>query len=969
MAGTKRIAKVACGAAAALAAVVAVGADGAAQAKSKSRSRGGALSVLTISVAGRAQVPANEIIDIGFSSAIDPASINPATIQVRALNATQTGYTKQAFGSFQVSGNIVRFYPRLPGHLRDANGKFFTEGSPNDDAAENAGLQPSTKYQVLCIGRPYATTVRSSRGRPLRISTYTRFTTASASDPAILYTSQTFSDSPPPQVSFSNPSDTVPSAATQYATRGGTKGVANDISLQLYCTRVPLSIATARVPGNVQLTLVERYGNPLLRRPVQGTVFIEQNFETSLLNFKPRFPLADRAEYLLRISKNVKDLTEQYDFLPNRERDRLRQIYEFLSAERAIAPPGTPAEDLADPPQSLVGDWPSASNTVARGVLKANVLALGDAYPDEMDPRVMLLFTTRDEPVTNAEFRIEFLKSEGLFDGQLSTGEYDLGVPGAASAIFTASGGSAADGDFLPTSSTTLNAAVKANHTFNFRDVVIPQGVTITVTGTRPVTIKAITFRLDGTINLNGSDGKPGTQGCDTSGKAITTPAPGGNAGPGGGKGASGGDVGTLSDWWYGGGTASSPGSNGPYRQKSGAAGSDTDGNNPTLVGGAGGEGGSAATGSATGYTYSYGYGGGGGGGGAADVGTKGGNASWTGTPYSAWNGLGGAGGAMATVSDLNPLFGGSGGGASGSAGLSPDYGTYYGAYDSGGSSGGGGGGAMMVQTAKALTIGTTGVISAVGGNGGAYINCNYGETGGGGGASGGSILLRSTGGFNLPNPTQSLNVAGGKGAAGGSYSGKGGDGAVGFKRAEFPPLPSGLPAPDVLPPGKGVSNGEYNPAGGGVPSYVYTKWADLGVDDPRILPWTNADVGTQPTLNDAIYVQVQMTKEDPNVFGTADTSEIDGNQDSTNTAITSPWVPVKIHDRTGLPGTGAFTVPDYNPGSDGLEYAGFDISELNDHGYRFIRYRIFFQLDQSQRYADPVPNVEFISVHYQYNL
>lgn len=940
MARANRIARAAVGALAVCTTAVALGVDGAAEAAKSSK--GGVLSVRTIGIAGRSGVHANEIVEVEFNTEIDPSSVGPATVQVRARNATGTGYTKQVFGTFQAAGRIIRFFPRLPGHLRDANGKFYTEGLPQDDAAENAGFQPATDYQVTLIGRPEATTIRAATGRPLKRSQIFRFSTASNTSADMLYTTTTYSESPPPQYSFSNPPDTVPVPATQFTTFGGTAGVPNDILAQLYCTRVPLSPATARVLGNVTLTMLARNGNYTLRRPVEGSVYVEQNVDTTLLVYKPRFPLADKATYSLRVSKNVKDLTEQYDFLPNRDRERLRQIYDALTSSRANSP-GTPAADLADPPSALIGDWPPATDTAARGVLKANILALGDAYPDEFDPRTMIIFTTRDEPITNAEFRLEFLKSEGLFDATVSTGEWDVSVPGAASAIFTVAGGSAVNGDFTPTSNTTLNAANYPSHEMNFRDVLIPQGVTVTLTGTRPVTIKAINFTLNGTIEMSGSQGQIGQSGNRN---AVR----GGAGGPGGGAGA---------DSNYNSFPASNADLNNGYAGLTGKAGVDTEGNNPTPFGGQGGLGGKMAT-----STY-YMYGGGGGGGGARLAGKNGGNGTGGGGTFGAsWNGAGGAGGAAAAVQDLNPLFGGAGGGSGGNGGLfynGQGFSSYswYGS----GSGGGGGGGAIMIQTARTLTIGSTGLIRAIGGNGNSQVvvSSYYGSAGPGGGGGGGSVLLRSSYGFNIANPTGSFNVNGGAGGAGtGSYPNRGGDGGAGFIRTEDPN--GGI----TLPNG---GQGTFDPVGAGVPSFVYSKWADLGVQDPRILAWTKDDIATDPTTNDAIYVQVQMTREDPSIFGQPDESALDKLGNSTNTSITSQWLPIKIHDRTGLPGQGAFTVPGYDPAFDGSEFASFPITALNGLGLRFIRFRIFFQLDQTQRRTDPIPNVDYIITHYQYNL
>ncbi|MCG3135543.1 MAG: hypothetical protein HMLKMBBP_03242 [Planctomycetes bacterium] len=45
---------------------------------------------------------------------------------------------------------------------------------------------------------------------------------------------------------------------------------------------------------------------------------------------------------------------------------------------------------------------------------------------------------------------LEFERSSRLFDGELSTGEYDAAIAGAATSIFTAAGGSAVEGTFVP---------------------------------------------------------------------------------------------------------------------------------------------------------------------------------------------------------------------------------------------------------------------------------------------------------------------------------------------------------------------------------------------------------------------------------------------------------------------------------------------------------------------------------------
>ncbi len=937
MANSKKTALLVGGCAAAT--VIALTAASLQPARAAGSRKGGALQVQGISVAQEAGVAANRVVEVSFSHEIDPSTVTPATLQVRGQNSTQTGYTKQVFGSIQVVGNVVRFYPRLPTHLRDANGNFYSEGSPLDDASANAGFKPATGYEVRIIGKPAIATVRSTAGKPLKGTTYTRFTTAQASPPERLWTTQSYTDSPPPQFSFSNPPDTPASAEAQYATHGGTQDVPNAILLALFCTKVPVAPGTARNQGNIEMTMLARKNDYTLRRPVQGSVFVEQNFDTTLLAFKPRVALADLGTYGLRVGKGVKDLTEQNDFAVNRDRDTLRQIYDFLAAGRARSP-GTPVDQLPDPPAELITDWPPLSepgSAAARGVLKTNILALGDAHPDEIDPRTMLIFTTRDEPATQDSITVEFTKSENLYDAALSTGDVDGSVPSAAAAAFTVAGGSGALGDLLPTKDTTVNSDAFAGAELNYRNIVIPPNVTITFTGTKPPTIKAMSITVNGALSVNGNPGGDANASASYSAAMSTTTATvGGNGGPGGGKG--GGAPNTLIS-----------GARGP---------SGTPGNDLAAIvasaadGGRGGLGGTTATGSV------YGQGAGGGGGGAGrTAGTGGANGAG---PYPSWNGTGGSGGAAATGNDdLSPLVGGAGGAAGGNGGyLYPSYlwGTPAGA-------GGGGGGAILIQTAGTLIVGTNGAIRAHGGKGGNGAGYKSGWTTGlGGGGGGGSILMRSTKGYNIPNPAASLDVGGGAGGTqSGSYTApNGGNGGTGLVRTEDPN--GGIAIP-------GATQGTFQPVGAGVPSFVYTKWTDLGVQDPRILAWTLSSVATS-TQNDAIYVQVQMTKEHPTLFGTPDTTALTTSQGSSNLNITSQWQPIKVHDETGTPG-GAFVspigpVPGLPPNS--KEYAGFDVSALNSKGYRFIRFRIYFQLDATQTATSPLPFVDRIVTTFQFN-
>ena len=139
MANTMRLTRLVSGCAAAgLVVFVATSAESV-RAAPRARRAAGGLQIQNISVARATNVPADRIIETTFNQAVDPSSVGPATFQIRSLNAAQTGFAKQIYGTFQVVGNLVRFFPRLPTHLRDPNtGDFFPIASVQDDAARNA---------------------------------------------------------------------------------------------------------------------------------------------------------------------------------------------------------------------------------------------------------------------------------------------------------------------------------------------------------------------------------------------------------------------------------------------------------------------------------------------------------------------------------------------------------------------------------------------------------------------------------------------------------------------------------------------------------------------------------------------------------------------------------------------------------------------------------------------------------------
>ena len=207
----------------------------------------------------------------------------------------------------------------------------------------------------------------------------------------------------------------------------------------------------------------------------------------------------------------------------------------------------------------------------------------------------------------------------------------------AASSACTACG-DGKDGDYKPTKSADLVGKV-----WNFKDVIIPKGVNITVTGSTALWIKAAgKVEIHGALLLDGTTPPsvaPNKYGC--SGNTGSSPV--GIGGPGG-----------------------SNGGKGCY--------------NCTGTKGAGPGGGNGGNNS--------GYGSGGGGGGYGAPGANGANGASGVSP--------GSGGSSYAGIVGGQLVGGSGGGGGG----------YGGAYNSGGAGGGGGGGAVRIDAQEVIISG-----------------------------------------------------------------------------------------------------------------------------------------------------------------------------------------------------------------------------------------------------------------------
>ncbi len=293
--------------------------------------------------------------------------------------------------------------------------------------------------------------------------------------------------------------------------------------------------------------------------------------------------------------------------------------------------------------------------------------------------------------------------------------------------------GTGLDGVYEPNVDTTL-----AGGEYNFASINIKAGVTITVTGATPLTMRSQgAVVIAGTLALNGGNGTSGT----SSGGWSQCPAPNGE-GVGGAAGGGGGHAGGSSAKDYC-----------NVQSCSGSA------PNTACTCGAPGAG---PGGGARGYFCGQGAGGGGGGHGAAGS---------TGGANSNGDAQGGAGGSAYASIDTGLLLGGSGGG-SGSAGS--------GANAPGGGGGGGGGAVVII----APTIQIPGSLAAHGGKGGDQTGS--GDGGSGGGGAGGALWLRASAVDLTGGTITATGGAGGKASTSSPpYGGDGGPGAVGRVRID----------------------------------------------------------------------------------------------------------------------------------------------------------------------------------------
>src|SRR5262245_15891064 len=112
---------------------------------------------------GQDNVPLNRVLEFVFSSPIDPDSVGPAAIQVRAGGT----FGQAVAGKYVIRAERVFFEPHLPGHCD----------------LSDAGSQPDTDYKVTFVGSPEEFAVRNLTGDPLQSTIVATFHTRHDTDP------------------------------------------------------------------------------------------------------------------------------------------------------------------------------------------------------------------------------------------------------------------------------------------------------------------------------------------------------------------------------------------------------------------------------------------------------------------------------------------------------------------------------------------------------------------------------------------------------------------------------------------------------------------------------------------------------------------------------------------------------------------------------------------------------------------
>ncbi|MFY9345947.1 MAG: hypothetical protein WAT39_25870 [Planctomycetota bacterium] len=688
---------------------------------------GGDFLVLKTEPVNGATIYLNEPVNVDFSTAVDLDSASLSTVTFQAFDQQGEPVQELVTGSFALTtsagdaaaGRQLQFVP-----------KFATNNTYDD-----GGFRAGRSYLVQLVGGDGANTVlRDTRGKALAVPMTFQFTTRDGTTPAQL---------------FKNPLAGGP--ARTGLTISTTTNL-EDVPLGLFGTppteillefNQALNPNDTNVPVNVQT-------NPLLRDVTKrGRIYLEY------LDPDPAYGTPTTAPYIwipADVSIQRNDLTgatvalRPVGVLPNNATIRIivEATLEDIAGESNA---GNLAYDRVFGTFKTSRAYEQQWNGLVETFEELGNLDLGAAFPE-----------------SQAEVGQGFLKAGFAFEGNSTSLEYE---PTASEVVLNTAFTQVVPKSGLPF---TVSGGV-----FNFKNVLIPQGVTVTGQGPNPmVWLCSGRFTVAGTLSVRGGAGAR----VDTLQSANYAKA-GGVGVCGGGNGGEGTPSATQRD--LRGGTGRGPlqeaGKGGRGGYLACANGCYTGSGYNSSGGGSGGGGGTMATqgdpnyrGASptvivpntpptanTSFQQKLGYGG---------TGCSGGSGSRTGTTIlfggepgdrvfvdarndnNFWgSGIRLDGRPVRIAGEIAIPMGGGGGGGGGDT--SPSFNcTLTGnqpANDYSGGGGGGGGGVLIVKALEEITILASGKIIANGGHGGGGEQVgSCGEAGGGGGGAGGMVVLMS---------------------------------------------------------------------------------------------------------------------------------------------------------------------------------------------------------------------------------
>jgi hypothetical protein len=670
---------------------------------------GGAFIVLQTDPAANGRLYLNDPVQVDFSNQVDLNSANLNTVSFQVFDQLGNVLSEQVAGDFAIA--------RSPGDASTGRRLQFVPRFPTNNTFDNGGFRPGRTYLVQLVGgnRLNGTALRDVSGRALAQPISVQFSTAEGSSPSQLFRNSAAGG--PARVGL----EVSPNADAT----GGTGVVLNklgqpqveirllfDQPLNPSATNVPVNLDTNPLVRNVNARgrVFLEYDDPILGANtwIPADVELESNrLDGSTLVLRPVGVLPNNATVRVIVESSLEDISGE----SNVSNAAYERIFGSFQTKRSY-------EQQFD---GVVEDFLDSSNLDLAAAFGEPVAEVGPGY-------IKAGFAFEGTP-TNLEF--EPATQSVVLNTNFTQVTPKAGVP------YNVSGG-----------------------VFNFKNVKIPQGVTVRGQGTNPmVWLVSGTFEVAGDLSVRGGDGTR----ANTIASA-NTPKAGGYGACGGGDGGAGSPSTTLRDEV--GGTG-----NGPLQK---ALGGGTGGRLSCAAGcgrGSGGGGGALATQGDPNYrtksveanppatsqptfVQQTGTGGqgctgnagsssrqlsGGTSGAAVFVDSRDDNNFW-GSAINFRVGLRIAG-------ELSVPLGGGGGGGGGDLSYNSTCTTndVNFANDSSGGGGGGGGGVLIVKALGDIIVRESGHITADGGSGGGGEQSNTGWKGGGGGAgAGGMVVLMS---------------------------------------------------------------------------------------------------------------------------------------------------------------------------------------------------------------------------------